>query len=164
MGDDAARGAGEALGEQRGDDGGRGRRQDGARLRVPVEFAEDRALEVHDLGAVLLHEIGARDGRRQAVAYRDPGESGIDIAEKIPGMEVFHAGPQEARRRAPRLRHGIPDPDVPAGAREDDRPRPSNQPGSDDRDLWHPSTLRVPTLARRSCHKDRQAASSPKKL
>ncbi|MNT04737.1 hypothetical protein D3C72_1393280 [compost metagenome] len=113
----------------------RARREDGLRRRGGVHAAEQVDLEVHALGAVLLHEVGHGHGVFQAVVKAQAADRGA-------------LGQAEAFQRRPVLRHGGAQPVFGAGrgvgrvhvepVREEMRgPAGADHAGADDGDALH---------------------------
>ncbi len=141
MADEATVATGEALGEGRGDDRRCRRSQHRCPRSRAVQALERGALDLEDLGAVLLDEIAALDGMLEGLGDDHPRCRPARVRDQPVRGQLVQPGADQRRGAVAGRIVGIPDPHRPVGAGEDLCPGPTDQPRSDDGDDGHDGLL-----------------------
>ena len=160
MGDDAARAAGELLGELRGDDRRRRRREHGVARRQRVHLRKGRALGVERLGSAFLDEVDGAHGLLERVDDRHARRRGGGIRHQPVRRQLLERRRDPSGGRRPLRRERVPDAHRPAGAREDIGPGAPDQSGTDDRCGWHVVSPSVICHSQRTLRRRSRSADS----
>src|SRR6266567_1805290 len=149
MRNNATRAPGKFLAPARSRNRGRRAGENGFGCDEPVKLGKQILLRCERLSDVFLHIAGAGSSLGQGGHRRDsPARHRGLLVEQTCRLEIGERAIDQDEAFAQRFGIGIVQSDRVPGAREDDRPRPTNQSGADDRDLRLVSAHRwTPTLA-----------------